>query len=104
MANAFACRSASRPPWRLGWTTNRMLVGAVAVECMLLLGFLLFPAMANLLDHSVPPPAGLAVASSPPPALLAVDAAHKAHRRRRRQSGPKVPIELVPLSAGSKRV
>ena len=23
MANAFACRSASRPPWRLGWTTNR---------------------------------------------------------------------------------
>ena len=77
MANAFACRSASRPPWRLGWTTNRMLLGAVAVECVLLLGFLLVPVMAELLDHSFPPPAGLAVAVLAAPALLAVDAADK---------------------------
>ena len=95
MANAFACRSASRPPWRLGWTTNRMLLGAVAVECVLLLGFLLVPVMAELLDHSFPPPAGLAVAVLAAPALLAVDATHKALRRRSRQSGSKVPSELV---------
>ncbi|HEX4902337.1 MAG TPA: cation-transporting P-type ATPase, partial [Acidimicrobiales bacterium] len=30
-ANAFACRSASRPPWRLGWTSNPLLLVASAV-------------------------------------------------------------------------
>ena len=39
-ANAFACRSARRPPWQLGWWTNRLLVLAVAVELLFLAGFL----------------------------------------------------------------
>jgi hypothetical protein len=31
-ANAFACRSSSRPAWRLGWFTNRFLIVSVIVE------------------------------------------------------------------------
>ena len=35
MANAFACRSATRPPWRIGWLTNPLLIVAVVVELVL---------------------------------------------------------------------
>ena len=84
MANAFACRSASVPPWRLGWTTNRLLLGAVAVELLALVGFLLLPPVARLLDHAAPPAAALGVALTAAPAVLLVDAVHK-HRRGRRR-------------------
>ena len=38
IANAFACRSATHPPGRLGWWSNRFLVWAVAVELVALGG------------------------------------------------------------------
>ena len=77
MANAFACRSEHRPPWALGWTSNRLLVGAVAVELLALLAFLGLPPFAELLGQRPPSAAGLAVALLAGPAVLAVDAADK---------------------------
>jgi Cation transporting ATPase, C-terminus len=84
-ANAFACRSASRWPGALGWTSNRLLIGAVTIELLALAGFLLIPSVASLLDQAPPPPAGFAVAILAAPALLAADAAHKRVRRIRRE-------------------
>ena len=43
MANAFACRSASLWPGKLGWFSNRYLVLAVFCEAAMLIGFLYFP-------------------------------------------------------------
>jgi hypothetical protein len=88
MANAFACRSATLPPWRLGWTTNRLLLGAVAVELLALAGFLAVPAVADLLGHAIPLLAALLVALGAVPAVLVADALHQASRARRRDAGP----------------
>ncbi|HSO89746.1 MAG TPA: cation-transporting P-type ATPase, partial [Arthrobacter sp.] len=49
LANAFACRSASVPPWQLGWFTNRLLVWAVLAELGLLAVFLFLGPLATLL-------------------------------------------------------
>jgi magnesium-transporting ATPase (P-type) len=83
-ANAFACRSTVWPPWRIGRTTNRLLVGAVAVELGMLAGFLYLPPLADLLDQAPPSLAGFAVALLAVPAVLAADAAQKALARSRR--------------------
>jgi magnesium-transporting ATPase (P-type) len=91
MANAFACRSATVPPWRLGWGTNRLLVGAVAVELAALAGFLLVPAVAGLLEQAFPPVAALLVALAAAPAVLLADAAHKRFRHRPRHTGHAAP-------------
>jgi calcium-translocating P-type ATPase len=85
VANAFACRSATRWPGALGWAGNPLLVGAVLVELAALAGFLLVPPVASALDHAAPPAAGLAVAALAGPALLAADALHKHLRARRHQ-------------------
>lgn len=83
MANAFACRSTSRPPWRLGWFGNPRVVAAVAFESLVLVGFLGFGPLARLLDHTWPPAAGAAVAGLGFPFLLAVDGVEKWYRLRR---------------------
>jgi calcium-translocating P-type ATPase len=85
VANAFACRSATRSPWHLGWRSNRLLLWAVAVELVALAGFLLIPPVADLLDQAFPPLAGLLFAALAAPLVLAVDHAHKAARARRRR-------------------
>ena len=82
-ANAFACRSSTRWPGALGWTSNRLLLGAVAIELLALAGFLLIPPLASLLNHAVPPLAGFAVAILAAPAVLLADALHKRALRRR---------------------
>ncbi len=84
MGNAFACRSATRWPGALGWASNRLLVGAVAVEGLALAGFLLIPSLASLLDQAPPPLAGFVVAVLAAPAVLVADAVHKWVRARRR--------------------
>ncbi|MCZ2860605.1 cation-translocating P-type ATPase [Blastococcus sp. VKM Ac-2987] len=87
-ANAFACRSTSRPAWRVAWRTNRLLVWAVAVELFVLVAMLAVPPIADLLGQRVPPPAGLAVAAAAIPVVLLADAAAKRlAARRRRPSG-----------------
>jgi calcium-translocating P-type ATPase len=82
MANAFACRSTTRWPGAVGWTTNRLLLGAVAAELLALGGFLFIPPIASLLGHAPPPLWGWAVATLAIPAVLAADALHKWQRRR----------------------
>jgi calcium-translocating P-type ATPase len=82
-ANAFACRSTSRPPWRLGWRGNPMLVGAVAVELLILVGMLALPPLADLLGQRPPPVLGLVVAGCAVPAVLAADALAKLVTARR---------------------
>jgi magnesium-transporting ATPase (P-type) len=84
LANAFACRSTTRPAWQVGWTSNRILLGAIAAELAMLAGFLYIPPVADLLDHAPPPWAGFAVGLIAIPAVLAADAAQKAVARRRR--------------------
>nr|WP_307005451.1 cation-transporting P-type ATPase [Sinomonas atrocyanea] len=82
LANAYACRSASRPAWRLPWGTNRMLLGAIAAELVLLAVFLFIGPVATLLGQAPPPLEGLAVAAFAIPGVLAGDAFHKMLRHR----------------------
>ena len=49
VANAFACRSTVHWPGALGWASNRFLLWAVAVELLLLAGFLFIPLVAAVL-------------------------------------------------------
>lgn len=85
IANAFACRSATRPVWRLGWTSNRMLLWAVAAEFAILLLFLTVGPIAKVLGQSPPSIAGWVVAIAGMPTLLTADYAYKRLRGRHRQ-------------------
>ncbi|GAA2987347.1 cation-transporting P-type ATPase [Streptosporangium longisporum] len=78
LANAFACRSQTRPVGRAWWAGNPLLLWAVAVEAVLLLVVVGVPALSALLGGSFPPPAGWALAALAVPAVLAADALHKA--------------------------
>ncbi|WP_043443573.1 cation-translocating P-type ATPase [Arthrobacter sp. L77] len=82
LANAFACRSESVPPWRLGWRSNPLMLKAVGVELLALIGFLFIVPVAAMLGHAPPTVAGLLVALLSMPALLAVDYWHKRLRHR----------------------
>ncbi|HET7799459.1 MAG TPA: cation-transporting P-type ATPase [Humibacillus xanthopallidus] len=96
LANAFACRSATRPvgPWSL--RGNRLLLWAVGAELAFLLVILGWPAVAQLLGGSMPDLRGWALAALAVPALLAADTAHKlvrrwGSRRRLRESRGRSP-------------
>jgi calcium-translocating P-type ATPase len=78
LANAYACRSATRPPWRLGWFTNRLLLWSVMAELAALGVFLGVAPVAAVLGHAPPPPAGWAVALLAVPAVFVADYLHKA--------------------------
>jgi calcium-translocating P-type ATPase len=84
MANAFACRSTMVRPGALGWTSNKLLLFAVAVELSLLVGFLYIGPVADVLDHRGPSFAGFAVALLAAPAVFAVDAFDKRRAGRHR--------------------
>jgi magnesium-transporting ATPase (P-type) len=86
VANAFACRSTTRPAWKVGWLTNRLLLGAIAAELAMLTGFFYIPPIADLLDQAPPSLAGFTVALAAIPAVLAVDTAQKSALRRRRHA------------------
>jgi magnesium-transporting ATPase (P-type) len=82
LANAFACRTASRPAWRLPWAGNPLLLWAVGVEGALLAVFLFVGPIAQLLGQAPPPLAGFILAALAIPGVLAVDALHKWSRHR----------------------
>jgi magnesium-transporting ATPase (P-type) len=88
VANAFACRSTTRWPGSLGWTSNRLLPGAVAVELLALVGFLFIAPLASLLGHAPPPLWGWTAAVLAIPAVLAADALHKRMGARKRSRSP----------------
>lgn len=92
MANAFACRSTTRWPGALGWTSNHLIVGAVAVELLALVGFLFVGPVASLLGHAPPPLWGWAVAALAAPAVLAADAVHKSLRRDNGERPPGMTV------------
>jgi magnesium-transporting ATPase (P-type) len=81
MANAFACRSATRRPGALGWFSNRYLVLAVLCEAAMLAGFLYLRPLANILGQAPPNAVGYMGALLAIPAVLAADAAQKRYRR-----------------------
>jgi calcium-translocating P-type ATPase len=83
-ANAFACRSTVLPAWRVPLRTNRLLLGALGVEVVVLGVFLFVSPVADLLDQRPPSVAGFAVALATAPVLLLVDAAQKRRRGARR--------------------
>src|SRR5690606_36121391 len=85
-ANAFACRSTTLWPGALGWTSNRLLLPAAAIELAFSLVVLLAGPVADELGHRSPPAAGWLVALASAGVLLGVDALDK-HRRRRRAGG-----------------
>ena len=93
LANAFACRSASVPPWQLGWFSNRLLIWAVLAELGLLAVFLFLGPLAALLGHAPPSPGGLAVALAAIPAVLLADWLYKIVRHRR--AGKATPATKV---------
>ncbi|MEZ5251425.1 MAG: cation-transporting P-type ATPase [Ilumatobacteraceae bacterium] len=82
-ANAWACRSSTRRPDQIGWTTNRLLMLTASIELAFALAMLLVGPAAELLEHAVPPAWGWVVAVLSMPVVWTVDALDKAHRRRR---------------------
>lgn len=84
IANAFACRSTTRPVWRMPVRDNLSIVWAVTAQFVLLLLFLGVPPLAQLLGGGWPPLHGWAVAVLAIPAVILTDAAHKTLLRRRR--------------------
>jgi magnesium-transporting ATPase (P-type) len=84
LANAFACRSAARPAWRLDQRANPLLLGAVGVELVLLLVFLSVPPLARLLGGGLPTPLGWLLAVVAVPAVLLADAGAKTRLRHDR--------------------
>jgi calcium-translocating P-type ATPase len=80
-ANAFACRSATRPVWRLPLLSNRLLIGAAIIELAIAAAFLLIGPVAEVLGHESPPTIGWVIALASMPLLLGVDAAHKMLQR-----------------------
>ena len=99
LANAFACRSATVPPWRLGWFTNRLLLWAVLAELGLLCVFLFLGPLAALLGQAPPTPGGLAVALAAVPAVLLADWLYKIVRHRRAGSPGSSPAAAFPQAA-----
>jgi magnesium-transporting ATPase (P-type) len=83
-ANAFACRSSTRWPGALGWTTNRLLIPAASIELTFSFVVLFVEPIADELGHANPPLVGWVVAVLSAGALLAVDAIDKRWRRSRR--------------------
>lgn len=82
-ANAFACRSSTKWPGALGWTTNRLLIPAAAIEVAFSLLVLWVPPIAMAIGHQSPPFWGWVVAIASMPILIGVDALDKSLRARR---------------------
>ncbi len=77
MANAFACRSSTSPPWKLGLASNPALLVAVLASLLLMIAVLAPLPLARILGHSLPPPSGWALALLAVPAVLGADYFHK---------------------------
>ena len=82
-ATALACRSWSRPGWRVPLRTNPLLLTALALSPAIAAVLLYVAPFARLLGHAPPTEIGWLVALFSFPVVLAVDACHKRWLRRR---------------------
>ncbi len=85
MANAYACRSATRWPGALGWFANPLLPWAVLTGFSALLALLYVRPLAALLGQAPPPFPAAVVALLAAPAMLLVDFVYKRVRRTERE-------------------
>jgi magnesium-transporting ATPase (P-type) len=85
LANAYACRSESRPFTALNLWGNRLLLGAVACEVAMLGIFVGLPPVATILGGSWPSPSGWLLAALAIPVVLVADTLHKVGRTGRRR-------------------
>lgn len=83
MANAFECRSTPASLLSIGPLSNRLLVGAVAVEAVALAAFIYVPAIRNTLGHHPLSAAQWLPVLATPWILLTAEEARKAVVRRR---------------------
>ena len=83
MANAFACRSETRPAWTIDPRRNPMIAVAIGIEAILLLAFLGIPWLSDLLGGAWPSTTGWLFCLLAAFALPLVDAGHKQWRHAR---------------------
>jgi magnesium-transporting ATPase (P-type) len=83
MANAFECRATPASILSIGPLSNRLLVGAVAVEALALLAFIYVPPIRDALGHHALGPGQWLLVLTTPWLLLAAEEARKAIVRRR---------------------
>ena len=83
LANAMACRSSTRWPGALGWTTNRLLFPAMLAGLAFGLITVFVPAIASAMGQGPPTVAGWVIAVLTIPLMFGVDAVSKAIRRHR---------------------
>jgi len=76
-ANAFACRSTTRPVWKMHFLGNRLLIVGAGTGLLIAAAFLFIPSIADLLGHANPSGPGWLVALSAIPLLVLVDGIHK---------------------------
>jgi magnesium-transporting ATPase (P-type) len=76
-ANAFACRSTTRPVWRMHFLGNRLLIVGAGTGLLMAGVFLFLPSIADLLGHQNPTGPGWLVALASIPLLVMVDGIHK---------------------------
>jgi magnesium-transporting ATPase (P-type) len=76
-ATALACRSSSRPAWRVPLLDNRLLLLALLVSWLLVAALLWVRTLAQLLGQAPPTPLGAAVALLAFPLVLVADAGFK---------------------------
>ncbi|GGU50349.1 cation-translocating P-type ATPase [Lentzea flava] len=93
LANAYACRSATRPVPRIGLRGNRLLLWAVVFELAVLGVFLFVPPLPDLLGGHAPSALGWVLALAAVPVVVLADAAAKAVLMRglRRRDRPLTP-------------
>jgi magnesium-transporting ATPase (P-type) len=99
LANAFACRSESTWVGGHGLGGNRLLIFAVATELAMLVLFLGFGPLADLLGGGWPSALGWVMAALAIPAVVLVDAAQKQWRARGRRRQSPHPMEITPATA-----
>ncbi|HEX8866589.1 MAG TPA: HAD-IC family P-type ATPase, partial [Lentzea sp.] len=85
LANAYACRSATRPAPKVGLRGNRLLLLAVVFELAVLAVFLFLPPLPHLLGGSAPSALGWGLALAAVPVVVAADAVAKAFLVRKTQ-------------------
>jgi magnesium-transporting ATPase (P-type) len=80
-ATALACRSSSRPVWRVPLRNNPLVLGALIVTWAIAAALVLLPGLARLLGHAPPTARGLACAALAFPIVLCADSLWKWKQR-----------------------